>query len=35
MSDKRKMEEKNTRTLDKKEGKKMEKKKIPMKKGCK
>ncbi len=34
-NDSRKMEEKNIRNMDKKDGKKMEKKKMPMKKDCK
>lgn len=33
--DDRKMEEKNIRNVGKKDGKKMEKKKMPMKKDCK
>ena len=33
--DKRKMEEKNIRNMQNKDGKKLEKKKMPMKKDCK
>lgn len=33
--DKSRLEEKNIRNMDKKDGKKMEKKKMPMKKDCK